>query len=808
MKRWILCLLLSTNSWASEKKVPDEFASIAAAIEASASGDTILVGPGEYVGPLVIPAGVTVRSLGDDEAGETGNKRAEKTIIDSAGKAPAVVVGEGAILDGLTITGAGKFDRDEFQTHWETRGENLPDERGAVGTGQERPAVEIAGVSAVIRSCIIRDNGHAGIGVSGAGNHSQVLDNHVFRNMGGGIGIANGAAPRVAGNRCYENLRGGIGCRKSYPLIENNECYNNVRAGIGIREGATPLVRGNRCYENRRAGIGVRMEGTSPHLLENRCYRNGMAGIGCRDGASPVIEKNHLLGNRLAGIGAMSNASPVIIENLIEGNGAAAIGLDACRDGSALIYGNKITARSLVALGIQKGWTVMVENNEIQREGGMPPLAMVFAGARADFYGNTFEGSGIAAIRNAGRVFVSGNTFTHPKKEDAKPVRQALWNLDGASASVPDDNRFIGWKPTSIASRDVSTDEELRAALAEAHPGDTIRVAPGNYTGGLTIDSLQGTEAAPITLTGIDPDNPPVFSGGNSGMHLIRPVGVELRHFVIADARRNGLNIDDGGNSETPGRFLTLKHLEIRDSGSDGNEDGIKLSGIRDFRIERCDIKRWGKKGSGIDHVGCADGIISDNRLLQENLPTGSGIQAKGGSSDLRILRNRFVNCAGRSVNLGGSTGIPYFRPPDATFEARNLTVTDCHFSGSIAPIAFVGIDGGLVRHCTVENPQRWVIRILQESTDARFIPSRNGIFERNRIQFDPSQISTLVNVGAKTNPDSFLSRGNSWVSSENGSEIPIDPDRFPIPVVDQEVSGGPASGFAGTRWLHPQVRE
>ncbi len=800
MTKWLFLLLFATSAQAGEWNVPNDFATIPAAIEAAEVGDIILLQPGIYQGPLLIPEGITLRSVGKDQAGQTGLTRAESTQIDSGGKSPAVILKEGAILDGLTITGAGHFDSEEFQKHHATRGENLPDERGAVGTGQERPAVEIEGVSATVINCIVRDNGHAGIGVSGNENHSQILDNFVFRNMGGGIGIANGAAPRIADNHCYENLRGGIGCRNSYPLIEDNHCFRNVRAGIGIREGATPLVRRNRCYENRRAGIGVRMPGTSPFVTENECFENGMAGIGCRDGASPVIQGNQLVANRLAGVGAMSDAHPVIVGNEISGNDAAAIGLAACEKGTALIYGNRIQAKSLVALGINEGWTVTVEENQILREKGMPPLAMVFAGARADFYRNTFTGNGIAAIRNAGRVFLAGNTFICPVERAEKQQRQALWTLEGASSSMTDDNRFTHWKKPNLPSRRVSSDQELREALTNAKPGDTILIASGDYSGGLHLDTLQGTAQSPIIVSGSDSLAPPLFTGGNSGMHLVRPEHLELRHLSIRRAKHNGLNIDDGGNFETPAQFLSLKHLEISEVGADGNQDGIKLSGVRHFRVENCRIEKWGERGSGIDHVGCSDGVISDSTLIHETGPMGSGIQAKGGSHDLRILRNRFIHTGGRSVNLGGSTGLPYFRPPNAEFEAQNLTVVDCHFSGSTSPIAFVGVDKALVRNCTIENPGRWVVRILQESTQARFLPCRNGRFERNLIQYDPSQIFTRVNIGSNTEPDSFVFRGNSWKSSSSSPQ-----SNLPLEEIDEDHGDAPTEpGYPGHRWIRP----
>jgi hypothetical protein len=53
-----------------------------------------------------------------------------------------------------------------------------------------------------------------------------------------------------------------------------------------------------------------------------------------------------------------------------------------------------------------------------------------------------------------------------------------------------------------------------------------------------------------------------------------------------------------------------LLRLAVRDCGGRANHDGIELSGVRDFRLERCTVERcmverWGRGGSAVDVVGC-----------------------------------------------------------------------------------------------------------------------------------------------------------------------------------------------------------
>src|SRR5208283_4165343 len=316
-------------SFGATIQVPKDHQTIQAAIDAAARGDTVLVQPGTYPERIRLKEGITVKSAGDDSRGNIGLKRAEGTIIDGGGavaKGPAVLMAEGAVLDGFTVTKVGVFDQKEYEKHHATQGENLPDEQGAVGVGENFPALAVPAVTAVVKNNIVYENGHAGIGCMGKRNASLISRNVVYRNMGGGIGISDGATSTVEENRCYNNLRSGIGSRNSSALIVANECFDNVRAGIGMREGAKPVIRGNKCHKNQRAGIGCRMEGTSPLIDDNDCYQNRMAGIGCRDGATPFIRGNRCFDNTLAGIGSRDGARPVIFGNKCYRNKEAGIG--------------------------------------------------------------------------------------------------------------------------------------------------------------------------------------------------------------------------------------------------------------------------------------------------------------------------------------------------------------------------------------------------------------------------------------------------------------------------------------------------
>ena len=214
---------------------------------------------------------------------------------------------------------------------------------------------------------------------------------------------------------------------------------------------------------------------------------------------------------------------------------------------------------------------------------------------------------------------------------------------------------------TTVTVRDAAG---LRQALAKAQPGTRILLEPGEYPGGFSFANLRGEPGRPIVVAAADPRNPPVFKSGGAGMHLADAAYLELHDLTVSGWSANGLNIDDGGSYDTPAHHIVLRGLRVIGSAPPGNRDGIKLSGVDDFRVEGCTIEGWGTGGgSAIDMVGCHRGLIEGCTFRHTDAPGSTGVQAKGGSSDVVVRRNRFENAGGRAVNIGGSTGLAYFRP-------------------------------------------------------------------------------------------------------------------------------------------------
>lgn len=332
----------------------------------------------------------------------------------------------------------------------------------------------------------------------------------------------------------------------------------------------------------------------------------------------------------------------------------------------------------------------------------------------------------------------------------------------------------------------VASSAELNAAGTAVRPGTVILIEPGVYSERFHFTNLRGEKERPIVIAGADPKNPPRFEKG--GMQLSNPAFIELRDLQFTQVPTNGLNIDDGNSGSESAHHITVRRVQVSEIGPKGNCDGIKLSGLNDFLVEECQIERWGDGGSGIDMVGCHRGILRHNRLKHDNNEAASGIQCKGGSTDLVLRRNRFENAGARAVNIGGSTGLQYFRPAlkegEEHAEARNIVVEGNTFAGSQSPIAFVGVDGAVVRFNTFVQPRKWLLRILQETKAPGFVPCRKGEFSHNLILFESSTWSSGgVNIGPGTAPETFRFAGNHWFCQDH-------PDRSKPQLPTEETDG------------------
>jgi hypothetical protein len=304
----------------------------------------------------------------------------------------------------------------------------------------------------------------------------------------------------------------------------------------------------------------------------------------------------------------------------------------------------------------------------------------------------------------------------------------------------------------------------LEAAAAAAQPGDTIMFLAGTHAGGAHVSNLQGTSQAWITIMG-DPAGVTLIEDGGNAFQLSDPAYLRIAGLEFDGQTANGVNIDDGGSFDTPAHDILIEHCTWRGIDATGNNDMLKMSGVDNFTVRHCSFRNGSPGGSMIDMVGCHFGNFEDNRF--ENAGSNC-IQAKGGTQRIRITRNLFLGGGQRAINIGGSTGLPYFRPQDADYEAKEISIWANIFTGAIAPVGYVGAVRCEVFNNTIYLPEKWAVRILQETTDARFLLCGENTFVNNLVVLDNRAASPTFIIGPNTRPETFVLMNNLWYNTED----------------------------------------
>lgn len=293
--------------------VPDDYATIQAAIDNCDPGQVIEVKPGIYRENIDFRGKeIALRSTDPHDP-----KVVETTIIN--GNASGTVVtfqhgeGPGAVLDGFTITG-GSGTRREFQiTSYD--GERLEFKRryggGILITGGSSPTI----TNNVIKENTVENVSSKELGI-GAGiavldNSSPLIENNSINNnwsegYGGGIAVWYKSSPVIKNNTIAHNssdeIAGGIlVTMMSDPVIAGNTISHNSSNSSGaiyVAHMSEATIRGNQIDSNNaNLGAGLFIWRTDSVLIEdnvinnNRAKQNG-GGIYLGNRASATVRNN------------------------------------------------------------------------------------------------------------------------------------------------------------------------------------------------------------------------------------------------------------------------------------------------------------------------------------------------------------------------------------------------------------------------------------------------------------------------------------------------------------------------------------
>ena len=295
-------------------------------------------------------------------------------------------------------------------------------------------------------------------------------------------------------------------------------------------------------------------------------------------------------------------------------------------------------------------------------------------------------------------------------------------------------------------SNDGSYDSPLATiarAIKLAAPGTAIRIMPGIYTENLYTSNLRGNADNPIWIGGVPGMERPQ-------MRRIRIVGGSyiILHDMVLTGREQPVNLDDGGKRSNPQAAYNYVLRSIYAYNNDSVT--FKFAGVNYVWIIDCEIGQIPGKGNvaAIDFVGCDNAVVAYNYI--HSIDSGYAIQLKGSSYHGDIHNNFFVNAGKRGVQMGGSTGADYYRPPltDSTYEARYIRTYSNIFINGEMPFLFSSSRDCFFVNNTVVNAGGNLFRTVKENNSVA-----NG--------GNPHYNTVANNI--------FFNSGNGWVSGKVG---------------------------------------
>lgn len=147
----------------------------------------------------------------------------------------------------------------------------------------------------------------------------------------------------------------------------------------------------------------------------------------------------------------------------------------------------------------------------------------------------------------------------------------------------------------------------LAGALARAEPGDTLRLAPGNYTGPVVLDK---------SLTLIGTDGAHIDGGGEGSVITVTAEDVTIRGLTVTGSGDSHDGIDSGVQLSK-----TAHGAVVEDNVLKGNLYGVDIHGAKNSRvtgnvIEGQQHDQMNRRGNGI-YVWNAPGALVDSNDIR-----------------------------------------------------------------------------------------------------------------------------------------------------------------------------------------------
>ncbi len=674
---WLCPVPATTAAGATTYRVPGNFASVQAAIDGAAAGDTIIVGRGTWHENLKFGG----KNLCLTSASPTSAAVVTATVLDGGGWGPVVTFGGAenvsCVLTGFTIACGLSENGGGIRgngTHATLR-YNVITSNTANGNpfGYGGGVYQCDGLIEYNRIAQNRSSGNGG-GLSHCGG--TVRNNTVTGNVAATGGGLDDCAGRIEGNQIVGNraesatvFGDGGGLSSCRGTIVRNLIQSNVADGEG---GGLSNCQGevinNLIADNQSEEGGGGISGTCASIRNNVIVRNkttaGYAHGGGIYASAAFIAHNTLALNTAGGKGGgLAQCRGLLLNNIVWGNVSSV---------AAQFYQTSLPAYCCTDDATASG-TQLVHASPAFKNAGQLDFSLQ-AGSSCIDKGYDFDVRGDYNADYAGACRWSGThvdigAYEYGSSPDADGDLLAD-NQEAAQGGLTDraDTDGDGLIDGLEVKRGTAVNQAnaagtltvpaqmttIQKAICLAFPGDRIVVSAGTYAENLrlpgknlVLESTNPTAPATVATTVVD---------GQRWAPVIALSGKETTATTIRGLTlRNGLACENGGGVNGNSSHCNLEYNVIESNEAAAMGGGVAYC-YGDIRHNTIQNNKAGTSGGGLAH---AEGAIEYNRFINNKAlaDDGGGISTNSGRIANNLFQGNTCRDDGGGVN-GPSWGV------------------------------------------------------------------------------------------------------------------------------------------------------
>lgn len=327
----------------------------------------------------------------------------------------------------------------------------------------------------------------------------------------------------------------------------------------------------------------------------------------------------------------------------------------------------------------------------------------------------------------------------------------------------------------------VAPGESWEALAERVQPGDEIILMPGRHKHAV-FERLVGTKDAPITIRGLDPENPPVVQAARHGILIVDPKFIIIENVEITGASIAGIALRSlpERSPDAPAQpaalneaYVQVRHVSITKIGPTGRRDAIEILGQDRVTIEDCSFEGWG--GAGVAVLGSRN--VSIEHCTFKAMPGHSqteGVLMRAGTQHVSIEHCTFELNEQPAIVAGGKSDPATFQPaipadaePGSVYEARQIQVMRCVIRNARVPIVMQSADDVLVRSCTFVRPKSCLVMFDHKQGDPRLAASGRFIFGDNLVTWQSGDLSMYSFAPPSVDLRHLMWEQNLWWSDE-----------------------------------------